>query len=437
MEDTNASQRRRPRQRVAMKAELITNRAELAGLAPGWDELACAAGLPMMAPALVEAWWQHLAPASAEPRVVVLTEGDRLLGVAPFYVDTGRPNGRLDHRLPGIEIAGRLAPVAQMGRERELAEAIARCLAGSSPRPDLIALEGMPADSQWAQLICDSWPASRRPLMWRYQDRGSPAVMLGADSFDSWLAGKSSHFRGHMRRQRRQFAAADGSCRLTTAATLAADIDTFMRLHALRWKNRGRSSYVALGPALPSALRAAGARQLGEEGRFRLQILEVDGEPVSAQLFMAAGGHVLHVNGGWDERFAKLRLHDVALLQAIDDAITRRDRLLDLGVGVMPHKQRFADSDLPICWTVVLPFGRGLPRASLGIGASVAKGRLRAAIKQRLPAEHVERLRRLQSRPRTSERHPEDGSEGGRSAHSAKAASPRARRNSATVSSGS
>src|SRR6202012_6054259 len=51
--------------RVVMKAELITDRAELAAFAPEWDELACAACLPMMAPALVEAWWRTLAPATA------------------------------------------------------------------------------------------------------------------------------------------------------------------------------------------------------------------------------------------------------------------------------------------------------------------------------------------------------------------------------------
>ena len=58
-------------------------------------------------------------------------------------------------------------------------------------------------------------------------------MSLQEGSFDAWLAGRSSNFRGQMRRLRRRFVEAGGSSRLATPATLATDasIDTWRQWH--------------------------------------------------------------------------------------------------------------------------------------------------------------------------------------------------------------
>lgn len=124
-----------------LSSEVITELSELDPLEPEWDELAVANRLPLMSPACVMAWWRHLSPPSAEPRIVAVRDGDQLVGLAPFYVYLRRWGGGLGLRLPGIELAGRLAPLAVPGRERAVAQALGRALTGSNPRPDLVTLE--------------------------------------------------------------------------------------------------------------------------------------------------------------------------------------------------------------------------------------------------------------------------------------------------------
>src|SRR5205085_1886435 len=131
--------------RPVLVPELITELSDLDALEPAWDQLAVANRLPLMSPACVRAWWRHLAPATARPQVIVVTDEQQLVGLAPFYIDLARPARRL--RLPGIELAGRLAPLAEPGREREVAESAGPVLAGVTPRPELVALEGTPLSS--------------------------------------------------------------------------------------------------------------------------------------------------------------------------------------------------------------------------------------------------------------------------------------------------
>ena len=120
-------------------SELITSLPALAAVEAEWDGLAIVCALPLMAPALILAWWRHLAPPGAQPRAVVVRDGDQLVGLAPFFVEPDARRGRVDYRLPGIEV--RLAPLAVPGREWEVAAAIGRELASARPLPDVIALD--------------------------------------------------------------------------------------------------------------------------------------------------------------------------------------------------------------------------------------------------------------------------------------------------------
>src|SRR5262249_2232965 len=130
--------------------------------------------------ACVMAWWRHLSPPGAEPRVVVVRDGEQLVGLAPFYVYGRRWGGGRDLRLPGIELAGRLAPLAVPGRERVVAQALGSTLANSNLRPNLLTLEGMPLSSDWPAAIRTAWPGRVRPASRRYQVSSCPTVSLKA-----------------------------------------------------------------------------------------------------------------------------------------------------------------------------------------------------------------------------------------------------------------
>jgi CelD/BcsL family acetyltransferase involved in cellulose biosynthesis len=379
--------------------KLITERSELEAVGTRWDELAVTNRLPLMAPACVMAWWRHLAPPRAEPRTILVHDGPDLVGIAPFYLDLAKPAGRIDLRLPGIELTGRLAPLAVPGREREVADALARALADCEPSLDLLALEGLPHSSPWPAALRASWPGRFTPIVLRYQTQECPTVSLQGGSFEQWMAAKSSNFRGQMRRLRRKFEAAGGTIRASTLETLGSDVDAFMRLHTERWEHRGESQLVSMSDRLPAMLEDLGHSLLGDE-RFHLIVLEVGGEPISAQLFLTAGGHVLYVNGGWDERFAKLKPSMLGILTMIERAFARGERDVDLGLGSQPYKLRFADDDYRVVWMILMPVGVRLPITGLRTTPMLAQAGLRNALKHRISRERIDRYRGLRSRMR-------------------------------------
>ncbi len=81
---------------------------------------------------------------------------------------------------------------------------------------------------------------------------------------------------------------------------------------------------------------------------------------------------MLYVNGGWDERFAQLKPAMLTILWAIEEAFSRGDSCVDLGTVEQPYKQRFADGDAPVTWTILLPVR---PRAALTWSERGADGR--------------------------------------------------------------
>jgi CelD/BcsL family acetyltransferase involved in cellulose biosynthesis len=382
-----------------LQARLISELPQLTALREQWDELASTGELPMMAPACVLAWWRHLAPAGAQLRAVAVHESGELVGLAPFYLDRSS-RGRLDLRLPGIELAGRLAPLARAGREREVGEALAGALARMDPLPDVIALEGAPLAASWGRSLRQGWPGGVRPPSRRYSVHGSPTVSLdGQGSFQEWLGARSSNFRSQMRRLRRQFEQAGGSGRASTAQTLTDDVDAFIALHAARWRGRGESKLLSAGAALREVLLDIGGSLIAQE-RFRLRLLEIDGEAICAQLFLAAGGRVLYVNGGWDEAHARLKPPMLAILAMIEEGFARGERCLDLGVGDQPYKRRFADGDDPVAWTVLLAPRARLPLTWLRLAPTIWGATLRRIAKRRASAGQLERYRRLRRRLR-------------------------------------
>jgi CelD/BcsL family acetyltransferase involved in cellulose biosynthesis len=376
--------------------QVLTDPADLEALAPEWDQLAVQNGLPMMAPACVLGWRRHLAPALAEFRAIAVFDGSQLAGLAPFYLDGGRR--ALGMRLPGIELAGGLAPLVAPGRAGEVGGAFAAALARSPLCRGPVSLEGNPRSLDWADTLAQGWPGRLRPASRRYQVQGCPKATLDATSFEQWLTSKSANFRGSMRRMRRHFLAAGGRSRTSTRDTLRQDVEAFVRLHTERWQGKGGSSFVRLGSALADLLVEIGRAQLDQEGRFRMRVLEIDGEPITAQLFLAAGERVHYVNGGWDARFGGLKPPMLALLDTVEEAFSRGETVLDLGLGQQTYKLRFADSVDDVVWDMLIPADVHMPLALLRTAPIRSAAILRSAVKSRLPEPQLTRLRRLRER---------------------------------------
>jgi CelD/BcsL family acetyltransferase involved in cellulose biosynthesis len=340
-----------------------------------WDALAVATARPYCAPAWMLAWWEHMSPARADLRVILVADGEELLGVAPFFVHHGRA-GRRDAR---VLCAGHSHRIDLLAADRQAtAAAVAGTLAAE--RPSLVSLEGFEAGSDWPAIIRRAWPGRLAPASRTVARQPTPIVTLDPAGFSAWLAAQSKNFRKKTGQARRRLEQEGG--RVELATDRGAAIDAFVRLHAQRWEGRGGSS---LDPRRTGAMLRAAAAALPED-RLRLWTVLVGEDIAAVQVFVAAGGEVANWNGGWDERHARVQPSLLALLAAMDDAAARDERHIDMGGGDDHYKQRFADDALSeaIATTVLLPASVRTPLTRL----QLVPGQARRALRP-----HVRRLR--------------------------------------------
>jgi CelD/BcsL family acetyltransferase involved in cellulose biosynthesis len=340
-----------------VRAEIVETVEDLEQHLLAWDELAAELRRPLCAPGWMLAWWRNAAPPSARLRTVLVRSGNRLVGIAPYFAQ-GSGVRRTDYRLLGSGVSQRITPLAAPGLEEEVAAAVAGALAGASPRPNIVTLEGVDAASPWPNLLARHWPGRLRPKVYRTSLHSAPIVTVGGRSFDEWMSGKSSNFRQQMRRLRRQLEAEDGEVRMAPAAELDRGLAAFARLHHARWAEDGGSGVLSEG--VERMLSEAGYALAASE-RLRLWLVEVGGEPVSAQIFVAVGGEVIYWNGGFDVAWGKLKPGLQAVFAGVEDAFRRGEHRVDLGGGPQDYKLRLADDDDPLAWTGFVPRGARYP----------------------------------------------------------------------------
>lgn len=356
---------------------------------PEWDRLAVAANLPYCAPAWLLGWFRHAAPERARLRVVAVREGDRLVGLGPFYaVPWG---GALwTWSLMGTDTTSRIEPLAAPGRASDVGTALAAALAAGGPPVGRIRLEGLPSGSPWPHVLRTGWPGRRQPWYHRQPATPAPTISLaGMPDADVFLASRSSNFRQQMRRARRKLDTDGFSFRVASGpAEIERDLRAFERLHNARWDFRGGST--ALTPGTVEMLADVG-RELAGEGRFLLVSLERDGVVVNSQLFVAAGDEISYWNGGFDDDYAAYKPSMVALVEALRMACERGFRRFDLGPGAQEYKYRFTDDEDSLVWQTLIPVGpRFAPARAL-----YAPREARHALGQRLTPEQKQRLRGL------------------------------------------
>jgi CelD/BcsL family acetyltransferase involved in cellulose biosynthesis len=356
-----------------------------------WDALAVRLGRPYCAPAWILAS-HHVAPASARIRIVVVRDGDEILGVAPFYAWPWRL-GMWTWALMGTSVSSRIEPLCDPDRLGPAAAAIRAALAESELPPAQIRLDGVPVDSPWPMLLAAA-EDGRRPAWSHIRSRvPAPTVALDVGSFDDYLSRRKAKFRALMRRARRKVERDGGEFRVaTTPQELEPAIRELIRLHRARWDHRGGSSAVL---EKGDRMLLAAGRELGPE-RFQLLTLVIGGKTISAQLFVAAGTVISYWVGGFDADYADYEPSQVAVVEAIRTSIERGYTRLDLGPGGQRYKYRLADSEATLVWMTLIPHRRQYASARLALAPEQARN----AIAGRMTPEQKARVRKLMPRRR-------------------------------------
>lgn len=332
---------------MTLSAEVLSDDARLSALAADWDRLAVQRGRPFSGPAWVRSWGRHLCPDGTELRVVAVSDGERVVAVAPFAVSGG------DWRAPGGVLAP-VEPLAETGEEMPAAKAIAAALATATPRPRQIWIERQEGSPDWAALLAAGWEG-RSPWSWTVDSTPVPMIEFD-EGFDAWMGSKSGSFRRDLRRGEKKVLADGGEFRTATAETLRGDVIDFIALHRGRLATKGGSSLD--DDRIVEMLTEVGHGLLSE-GRFRLICLQMDGRTIAAQLLVCAGPEASAWNSGFDEDFARYSPVMQCILHGLAEVADARARSMSLGPGDQAYKDRLATRQDAVERVVLVPRGRG------------------------------------------------------------------------------
>jgi CelD/BcsL family acetyltransferase involved in cellulose biosynthesis len=326
---------------------------------PGWDELAEAAGNPFGTWAWCSAWWARHG-AGRELAVARVRDGDgRLAAILPLYRADRGPVRIL--RFIGHGPADQHGPLCAPADRPLAAAALREAVHGLGPRGLLLA-ERLAGDEGLAGAL-GGRVLRREP---------SPVLAIGGQGWDEWLQGKSSNFRGQVRRMERKLARDhELAFRLTAGpATLDADLETLFDLHDARWRAEGGTA--AFTEERRALHRDFARRALGA-GWLRLWIADVDGQPGAAWYGLRHAGRDWYYQFGRDPQWDRYKLGFVLLAHTVRDAFEAGATAYHFGLGGEEYKDRFATHD-PGLDTVVA----GRPVAVRAVAAA-------AAAAQRLP----------------------------------------------------
>jgi CelD/BcsL family acetyltransferase involved in cellulose biosynthesis len=323
-----------------MRTEIVTELGRLEQVSPGWDALALACRRPRSAPAWTLAWFRHALPPGALVRTVVVSEGDAVVGIAPFYVM--RSGFGFLRYSPAAPTLHGVEPLCSPGRDEEVGEAIGAALIASEPTPDIVSLDWMTTGSPLPHAIRRGW-ARPRPALIEEHSFPAPRVLLSGLDFEAWLGQRSKKFRTMFRYDHRRLVAQGFEHRVSLEVPdILERLPDLQRLYEHRRAARGGAGPTIDGPYM-NMLSDAVARS--EVGRVSLSTMERSREVIAIDLMVCGGGESSLWLSGFDEEWAPMGPNRVNMALCIGDALDAGDVIYDLGPGAESYKYRFTDDE--------------------------------------------------------------------------------------------
>lgn len=294
---------------------------------------------PFQHPAWLLPWMRVLGPERLHG--FVASRGEELAALLPLFpwVDAGRP--RLS--LLGAGISDYLDPLVE-GDVREIWPALSGALSA--------------ADLQLEH--CELTDLSARCALVGVAEVGAEVDQVGvcpaldlpesyseySNALPGWL--RRNVKQGLSRAQRHGVI----TFRRATPEDVGERLEALIRLHALEWGARGQSGVLA-DERVASFHRQA-APGLVRAGLLRLEVMELEGEPIAALYGLVGQRRAYQYIGGYHPEYSRWNLGSVMIARAIEEAIDRGLCQYDFLRGAEPYKYAWGARDVPLqrlSWT--------------------------------------------------------------------------------------
>jgi CelD/BcsL family acetyltransferase involved in cellulose biosynthesis len=341
-------------------ADPVTNRLELEPLGgmdevrAEWSALARASRNPFLTPEWCELWLAHI---GADCRLHLFggrRDGETLAAIVPLVVTRGRYIRKA--RFLGFGPAQELGPIADPADREAAAELLRQALAAIRREWDVFLGDHLPGGG-WKTRVGGTLVARK----------GSPAVRGPWESWDGYLASRSSNFRQELRRKERRLGDRGLHYReVSELSELDRALDVLFELHRARW---GEDASIWF--AGQEAFQRAFSRTALEHGWLRLRLLELNGRPAAAYHGFRFGEAEWSYQFGRDPSEKSSSVGLVITAHALRRSLEEGAAEFKLGPGAQLHKLRFATEDAGL---ETVGLARGL-RGRAAILAAKKRGR--------------------------------------------------------------
>lgn len=312
-----------------------------ARLAPEWRALLAQGrpSHPFYDPAWHLCWWKHLGSGALHV-CEVRRPGGELAAAAPFTVNE---EGLL--RLTGGEdLSDYLDIAAAPGAHAEAWEALLAHLEGpQGPAWKELRVRGLPGGSPTLKALTDpDGPARGRALA--EPEEVCPVIRLPG-SWEDYVGMLDARDERELRRKLRKAFMQSGLefRRTLSAGQLEADLEEFIRLHALSHPEKS---------GFWNEARGAFFREMAQEtlrlGWLDLTFLVLDGHPAASNFSLDYEDRIYLYNSGYDPNERALSAGLVLLAHNIEEAINAGRGSFDMLRGDEAYKYTFGAADEPI-----------------------------------------------------------------------------------------
>jgi CelD/BcsL family acetyltransferase involved in cellulose biosynthesis len=286
-------------------------------------------------------WWEAFHNADTNLFVLVVTDHDKTIGIAPLVLTRRRFGGLFALRqikFLGADIAcGDYLDfiIDSRSQEREVLRAILEYLQDHHAEWDHLCLTEVPEGSVNVPWIADM----AKDLRYRFA-QGILHVCPSAAMPETWEALEMSlnkDFRRNLKYEKRQLLEKRGGAfRLCDEQNLEAELDAFWTLHEMRWNSKGQAGSFT-DPSKREFYRKMATR-CSEKKWLRLCFLTVDNARIATLLGFQYGNRFYGLQTGFDPAWSKFSVGHVLLACVVEHALAEGSREYDFLRGTEPYK---------------------------------------------------------------------------------------------------